>query len=119
MHSLRTSLLLTRLVLAWFVLMLGVAGVSPVVHPKAMEVVCSAGGLAKIVFTGDGQTTQAGQHTFDCSICLLAAAVPPPVVNVSRPAPALLAHARGRIVAAPVTSPVGAALPARGPPSLA
>ena len=118
MHWLRTSPILTRLVLAWFLWVLGVAGISPIVHPKTMEVVCSTGSSVKVIFTDDGQPTQTGQHSLDCSMCLLAAA-PPPVAVADMPAPAPLALALAPIVAAHVTAPVGAPLPARGPPSLA
>lgn len=117
MHALRTSSILARLVLAWFVLMLGVAAASPIVHPKTMEVVCSAGGGVKIVYTDvDGEPTQAGQHTLDCSLCL-PAVVPTPAVSVTLDMPQPLAHALKPVVAANVAARIGAPLPARGPPS--
>ncbi len=88
MHVLRTSSMLARLILAWFVLLLGVAAASPFVHPKTMEVVCSAGGGVKIVYTdADGEPVQANQHTLDCSLCLPAGA-PVPMVSVALSAPA-------------------------------
>mgnify|MGYP007055625982 FL=1 len=48
MHALRNSVSLARLVMAWFALTLGLAIASPLVHPQAMELVCTAGGLSLI-----------------------------------------------------------------------
>lgn len=117
MNALRTSPILARLVLTWFVLVLGVAGASPLVHPRAMEVVCSAGGV-KIVFTDDGQPAQAGQHTLDCSLCL-PAAVPAATASHAPDVPQPLAHALKPSAAAHIAALVGAPLPPRGPPALA
>ena len=116
MHSLRASSLLIRLILGWFVGVLGVAGASPLVHPQPMDVVCSATGAAKIVFTDDGQSTEAGLHAFDCPMCLLVAVPLPAVDPVKMPAPQPLAHAPQPTVAV-VAVFAGAALPARGPPA--
>jgi len=119
MHALRTSSLLARLVLAWFVLTLGVAVASPVVHPMAMEIVCTAGGSMKVVVTSDdGPSAEMGQHTLDCSLCL-AATLPLPASRVSLEMPQPLAHALKPLVAAHIAALVGAPLPPRGPPSLA
>ena len=41
MHALRNSVSLARLVMAWFALTLGLAIASPLVHPQAMELVCT------------------------------------------------------------------------------
>lgn len=119
MHALRTSTLLSRLVLAWFVLMLGVAGASPLVHPQSMELVCSAGGAVKVMLIDqDGQAAEAGQHTLDCSLCL-APTLPLPPSHVSLPMPQPLALATTPIVAARLAAMVGAPLPPRGPPFFA
>lgn len=119
MHILRTSPMLARLLLAWFVLTLGVAGASPIVHPKAMELVCSVGGSMKIVVAGeDGQSAEMGQHTLDCSLCL-ATAVPFPLTIAPLEVVQPLAHALRPLVAAHIAALVGAPLPARGPPTLA
>ncbi|WP_198972372.1 hypothetical protein [Xylophilus sp. ASV27] len=119
MHALRTSCLLARLVLAWFALTLGVAAASPVVHPRATEIVCTAGGSIKIVVSSDdGASAEIGQHTLDCSLCL-AATVPLPARRVALEMPQPLAHALRPLVAAHIAALVGAPLPPRGPPSLA
>lgn len=118
MHALRTSLVLARLTLAWFVLTLSIAGASPFVHPKAMEIVCSAGGAMKIVMLGDeGPAAETSQHTLDCSLCLVPTLpIPKAQTSVSMPQP--LAHALTPIVAAHIAALVGAPLPPRGPPFL-
>jgi hypothetical protein len=116
MHWLRTSPMLARLVLAWFVSALGVAGAAPVVHPKAMEVVCSAAGMVEVVVADDGQSTETNRHTLDCPACLPATG-PLPAASVHVQAPAPLAHAWLPGVAAHGMPLAGAPLPARGPPS--
>lgn len=119
MHALRTSSMLARLILAWFVLVLGVAAASPIVHPKTMEVLCSGDGGVKIVYTDvDGEPVQASQHTLDCALCLPVGA-PVPMVSVALDMPQPLAHALTPLVAARIAALVGAPLPPRGPPSLA
>ncbi|XAH23776.1 DUF2946 family protein [Xylophilus sp. GW821-FHT01B05] len=116
MHVLRTSSLLARLVLLWFACVLGVAAASPIVHPQAMELACSASGNLKLVVMGDdGQAMEAGQHSLDCALCL-AAHVPPPRTHTPPVLPQPLAHALLPTVAAHIAALVGAPLPPRGPP---
>ena len=56
MQHLRHAILLTRCVLVWFVLSVGVAVASPMVSPKAMDLVCSSSGsgrrLVRALFDG-------------------------------------------------------------------
>lgn len=118
MHALRTSSLLARLILAWFVLTVGAAIASPIVHPQALQVVCTTGSTAKLVVVvgEDGGATELGQHTLDCAMCLGASAPPPPAQqHALRHEP--LAHALTPPVAATIAAIVGAPLPARGPPT--
>ena len=117
MHALRTSSLLARLILAWFVLTVGAAIASPIVHPQALQVVCTTGSSVKLVVVGeDGGATELGQHTLDCAMCLGASAPPPPAQqHAQRHEP--LAHALTPPVAATIAAIVGAPLPARGPPT--
>jgi len=49
MHSLRQAKFVARLLLVWFVFSIGIASASPLVSPKAMELVCSSGGVMKLV----------------------------------------------------------------------
>ncbi|KAF1045525.1 hypothetical protein [Xylophilus sp.] len=119
MHVLRTSSSrLARLVLAWFVLALGVAVASPVVHPQSMELVCTAGAGVRMVASGDdGRAIDAGRHTLDCPLCLGAA--PPPAPQLPRAElPQPLARARLPAAQVHVAGTAGAPLPPRGPPAL-
>lgn len=107
---------IARLALAWFVLALGVAAASPAVQPKAMELVCTAGGGILMLVTGDdGQSAPAGQHTLDCALCLNALG-PTAWTIAMRPSPQPLAHALTPVAAAHIAARVGAPLPPRGPP---
>lgn len=119
MLALRTSSTLTRLVLAWFVLTLGVAVASPIVAPKTMELVCSEGGAMKlIVLDQDENVVETNQHTLDCALCLPVSPPPVPMIRqVSQPQP--LARALAPIEEARIAALVGAPLPPRGPPALA
>lgn len=114
MHRLRTSSRLVHLVLAWFALTLGAAVLSPVVHPKSMQPVCSDGSVKLIAVDHEGK---AG-HVLDCPLCLPWHASPPPFGEFAQAA-APVAQA---LPVGPATMPaelVGAPLPARGPPSMA
>ena len=57
MQTLRHARQLTRFVLVWFALALGVAMASPLVSPKSIDVVCSSGGVMKMVASDDGDTS--------------------------------------------------------------
>ena len=116
LQSLRRASFLARLVLAWFVLSIGVAVASPVVKPVSMELVCSASGAIKLVATGDDGTTSPASHTLDRPLCLIAGA--PPVadhasafhqVHLSQPQPA--------DTSSPFAKVAAVSLPARGPPA--
>lgn len=115
LHALRTSTLLARLVMVWFVLALGVAIASPIVHPQSMEVVCSAGGAMKLVATGEDGQAATSMHTLDCALCLVTGAPGPRAVSPPH-MPQPLAHALRPIAAAHIAALVGAPLPPRGPP---
>ncbi|MBN9426162.1 MAG: DUF2946 domain-containing protein [Burkholderiales bacterium] len=115
MHRLRTSSRLIHLVLAWFALTLGAAVLSPVVHPKSMQPVCSDGGVKLIAVDHEGRAGNAG-HTLDCPLCLPWHASSPPL-GAATQAAAQIAQA---LPLRPATLPAvraGAPLPARGPPS--
>lgn len=116
MQSLRRSTLLARLVLAWFLLAVGVAIASPIVQPQAMEMVCTAGGGVKLVaLDSDATDATAAHHTLDCPMCQ-AATVPPAMQRASSVPPQPLAHALQPIAVAHIAALAGAPLPPRGPP---
>lgn len=118
MHALRNSVSLARLVMAWFALTLGLAIASPLVHPQAMELVCTAGGSVKlVVVNGEEGPAVSAQHSLDCPLCL-AVTLPPAHVSPSWAQPQPLGRALQPIVSARIASLVGAPLPPRGPPLL-
>ena len=68
---------LARLVLAGFLLSLGVAVASPVVKPRTLEMVCS-GGSYKLV-ASDEAATGSSPSGLDCPLCVLAGLPPAPL----------------------------------------
>jgi hypothetical protein len=116
MHILRTSSMLVRLVLAWFVLTLGAASAAPMVQPVAMALVCSEGGAKVVLVDRDGAAVHAKGHTLDCPLCLPAAA--PPLLAAPCVAPPQPAAAALQLPAVfHVAATAGAPLPPRGPPA--
>jgi len=116
MHRLRHARTLARLVLAWFVLSLGVGVASPLVDPQGLEFICSGGTMK--VKTADGEARVLA-HTLDCPLCVQAGS-PPPAEFAPAAAPAQpLAHALLPAAAAHIAWVTAAPLPARGPPSAA
>lgn len=117
MSALRPARNLARLVLAWFVLALGVAVASPLVKPQSWQMVCSAAGTAWLLSIDDAGLAGTSAQQMECPLCWLVAAPPP---EFSRGlAPPLLARALVFSVL-PVrdTTRTGPALPARGPPRI-
>jgi hypothetical protein len=117
MDILRRAQHITRFVLVWFALSIGVAMASPMVNPKALDVVCSSGGGMKWVVVGDDADTASTPHTLDCPLCASVAA--PPLVTSPSFAPASpLAHAVQPVTAARLAAATAPPLPSRGPPTL-
>ena len=107
---------LTRFVLVWFALSLGVAMASSLVAPKATEMVCTSGGMLKIVAL-DGNDSAASSHgQMDCALCAPMALPPLPfVASLLKPSP--LSHALQPVAAAHSASATAPPLPSRGPPA--
>jgi hypothetical protein len=123
MHHLRTSPFLARLVLAWFLGVVGLAGAAPLIHPQSLELVCGASGAVKLVVVsaaGDDETsprTQAlGPHGLDCTLCLQLQAPPPYVSPVALPGAGLQPAPAGWVDRITGLRWHGPPLPARGPP---
>lgn len=125
MHMLRSSFWLSRLVLAWFALTLGVSIAAPFVHPQSLELVCSTSGEAKWVRVGVDADTDADQdaagashHHIDCGLCLsVSAPLPLALLRLSLSQQSL-SYALRPVPAAHIASATRAPLPARGPPHL-
>lgn len=122
MHLPRTCLrlpgLFGRWVLLWFVLSLGAAAASPIVHPQAVELVCAASGAVKAVVQTDDGVQELGAAHAECPLCLPTGAPPPAAAAPAFGFPLPL----GRGVQ-PIPSRLAAAgaapLDARGPPAAA
>lgn len=123
MSSPRHLLRQARLVLALWLLSLGVAIAAPALRPVALEMVCSASGMQLVERSDDGQALRAdggaapqGRGLLDCPLCAPAGA--PPAALPTLPRLDLPAH---RVAAAPAAAPQvrsDAPAPARGPPAL-
>ena len=103
--------------LAWFVLSLGAAVASPIVQPRAMELVCTGTGVMKVLVKTAEGVKEVSTHTLDCPLCA-AVSAPPPVVRVVAQAQQPLSHAMRPMAAAHIAWLTAAPLPARGPPAL-
>src|SRR5262249_26694366 len=99
------------------VLALGVAAAAPMLHPQAMELVCSATGPAKLVVKTDGGVQPLGAGHLDCALCLPGGAPPPVAPVVVLPQPQPLGRALQPVEAARLAAITAAPLPARGPPA--
>jgi len=116
MQSLRQTARLARFVLAWFVLSVGLAIASPMIHPKAMDLVCTSSGGMKLVVTGEDDAS-ASRHTLDCPLCASISA-PPPALKTQLIQPSPLAHALLPTRAAHIAAATAPPLPSRGPPDI-
>lgn len=114
-HNLRSLGGLTRLVLAWFVLSIGVAVASPLVHPQSLELICSGTGAIKLLVKTDDGAKEMSSHSLDCPLCAQVGA-PPPITQAPVPVVHPLAHALRPIPAAHIAARTAAPLPPRGPP---
>ena len=105
---------LARFVLVWFVLAMGVAMASPMVSPKALDLVCSSGGGMKLVVVGDDDTASTS-HTLDCPLCASVSAPPPAARGLH--APTASSHALRSVMVVRWVVATAPPLPSRGPPA--
>ena len=117
LQTIRSLRWLARLVLAWFVLSIGVAVASPLVNPQGMELICSGSGAIKVLVKTDDGAKELSSHTLDCPLCAHVGA-PPPTSQALLPVAHPLAHALRPIPAAHIAARTAAPLPPRGPPAL-
>lgn len=118
MQTLRRAHLLARFVLAWFVLAVGVAIASPVVKPQSMELICSGGGVMKLLVKSDDGSAAQSSHTLDCPLCATPGA-PPPALQAGATLAPPSAGVQPVLAVSPRISRPAAPLPARGPPASA
>ncbi|MFO1265102.1 MAG: hypothetical protein U1E84_17510 [Rhodoferax sp.] len=99
---------------AWLLLGMGIAMASPIVQPRAMQLICSGAGAVKFLVQSPSSGT-ADASDMDCPLCLLPAVAPDPT-----PArlPTLLPVAKVPVPAASlrIHSSTADPPPARGPP---
>lgn len=118
MKLLRTSRCAAALALAWFVLFLGVAGLSPVLHASPLDPVCSVAAADEGVNHRGSDGAPGSSHTLKCALCIGVLAPPAndATVPAGSPPPAGAPCLRGsdRVVVR-----ASAPLPARGPPASA
>ena len=118
MQTLRHAQQLARLVLVWFMCALGVAVASPMVHPQALELVCSSGGAVRLLVKTDNGVQEMGAHSLDCPLCLVGGAPPQQAAPMPAAPVQPLAYVLRSIPAARLAARTAAPLPARGPPAL-
>jgi len=116
LQSLRNAHRLTRFMLVWFALFIGVAVASPLVKPQATQMVCSAMGGMKMVMADDAGHGETSSGGMDCPLCTQVSAPPAPVFS-GFAAPSALAHALRPLALAHIAWLTGSPLPPRGPPS--
>jgi hypothetical protein len=118
--------------MACFMLAVGVATASPLVHPQNMQLLCTANGVVKLIAvagasgvvsdgTLGGTSDQslgslADAHKLDCALCLPGMATPAALPHLPTSNDAL-AQALRPLVQAHLASLTAPPLPARGPPS--
>ena len=117
MQTLRNAHRLTRFVLVWFALFVGVAIASPLVKPQAMELICTGMGMMKIQVQGDDGSPDLTPKTLDCPLCA-ASCAPPPMATLAPEPVSPLAYVLQSIPSAIIAALTAAPPPARGPPAL-
>ena len=117
MHKLRQAKIIARFMLVWFVFSMGLAAASPVVSPKAMELVCTTGGVMKLVSSDSNNADKHNNAMPDCAMCMLAT-LPSTPLGTTFDKPSDLSHALHPIAAAHIAAATAPPLPSRGPPSL-
>src|SRR6218665_1240377 len=116
MQTLRRVRWLVRLVLAGFVMSIGVAVASPTLHPQALGLICSGAGAIDRRSHTDGGAGPQSVHQPDCPLCVqVGAPAPGRLADQPRPHPS----AQGLRARAATHRPArtAAPLPPRGPPA--
>lgn len=116
MQILRNAHRITRFLLVWFALYLGVAVASPMVNPQSFELICSSAGVMKLVVQANDDAKVASGAMLDCPLCATSGA-PPSTFQVNCGSLLPLGHVMQSIPAPVIAALSAAPLPARGPPA--
>lgn len=116
MQTLRRVRWLVRLVLAGFVMSIGVAVASPMLHPQALELICSGAGAIELRSHTDGGAGPQSGHQPDCPLCVQVGA-PAPGRLADQPRPHPSAQGLRARAATHIAARTAAPLPPRGPPA--
>lgn len=108
---------MTRFVLVWFALSLGVAIASPLANPQGMTLVCTSANGMQLVVQGDEQPDGEGRHTLDCPLCATLSALAP-VFDTALTQPSPLAQVLPQVSGVHITVISAPPLPSRGPPAI-
>jgi hypothetical protein len=117
MQTLRRSYQITRLVLVWFALSLGVAIASPLANPQGMELVCTSANGMQLVVMGDERSDDKGGHTLDCPLCATLNVLNP-TFNTALTQPSPQVMPRPTVVVVFVMVATATPPPSRAPPQL-
>jgi hypothetical protein len=118
MNLLRTSRRAAVLALAWFVLFLGVAGISPVLHASPLDPICSVAAAGQAFDHKSTEGAPGSSHTLKCALCVGVLA-PPASFATALGGSAPLAGVPDLRGADRIPARASAPLPARGPPPFA
>ena len=110
--------LIARLVLAWFALTLGAAVASPLVTPRATQIVCSGASVKVVIQGAGGDVTVIGHTALECPLCAVMNA-PPPVAHAAVQPRHALSHVLLPRKTARLAAGIAAPWQARAPPDAA
>jgi hypothetical protein len=114
MEALRRAQRLTRLVLAWFALSVGIAVAAPVLQPLGDDVICSGSSAAKSMASEHADAAGGGHHHMkDCASCALTGVPSAPVTFAASTPPADMPAA---VLPTSVAVRSGSPFSARAPP---
>ena len=116
MFKLRRAQSLARLVLAWFVLSMGMAIAAPVVNPQSTQLVCTGSGVMKVLVTTADGVQEVASQSMDCPLCASMSA-PLPIARLVAQPLLPLSYAVQAIPAAVIAKRTAVPPPARGPPN--
>lgn len=72
---------LRSVIAAWVLLAMGVAMASPLVQPRAFELICSGAGAYLLAAQSDDGGTGSHNKDLNCGLCLMGAAPPPSALD--------------------------------------